>query len=153
MSIAPIIQRVTVGVPPARAFALFAGQIGLWWPKGTTLSKTHHSDIVIEPRAGGRWFERDEQGAEIEWGKVLAWEPPGRLLLCWQLNSKFEYDSAVLSEVELTFEADASGGSLVTLEHRDLERLGVDAERTASSLREGWGKHLGEFAAYADAQD
>jgi uncharacterized protein YndB with AHSA1/START domain len=152
VSIAPIVQSITVKAPPARAFELFASHIGDWWKKGTTLSKTGHVAIVIEPRAGGRWFERDEAGAEIEWGKVLAWEPPARLLLCWQLNSRFEYDPAVLSEVEVTFAPDVGGGSIVTLEHRHLERLGVDAEKTASQLGSGWPTKLADFAAYADRQ-
>jgi uncharacterized protein YndB with AHSA1/START domain len=149
--IAPVVRRVTVKASPERAFQLFARQMGRWWPTGQTIGKSPHVEIVIEPRAGGRWFERDAQGAETEWGKVLAWEPPARLLLGWQLNSRFAYDPELLTEVELTFAPAASRGATVTLEHRNLERFGDDAEKLAGQLGSGWPKHLGEFAAYADA--
>jgi uncharacterized protein YndB with AHSA1/START domain len=107
--------------------------------------------IVVEPRPGGRWFERDAEGAECEWGKVLAWEPPTRVLLGWQLNSRFAYDPEFLTEVELTFAAATGGGSIVTLEHRNLERCGDDAEKIAGLLGGGWPTCLTEFASYADA--
>lgn len=150
MSIAPIIQTVTVTASPARAFDLFARQIGHWWPKDMSLSKPRHDGIFIEPKVDGRWYERDEDGAEIQWGKVLAWEPPGRLLLAWQLNGQFVYDPDLVTEVELTFVPNPGGGSVVKLEHRHLERLGVDAEKVASSLRGGWTPRVAEFAAYAN---
>lgn len=123
-----------------------------WWPKGRTVGKNPHESIVIEPRAGGRWFERDSEGQETHWGKVLAWEPPRRLLLGWQLNSAFAYDPDFLTEVELTFAPAEGGGTLVTLEHRDLERFGVDAARHAALLGGGWPNFLAGFAQYADAQ-
>ncbi len=83
---------------------------------------------------------------------MLAWEPPGRLLLGWQIDSKFAYDPALLTEVELTFAAVEGGGTLVTLEHRNLERFGADAERMAEVLGGGWPTFLGTFRGYADAE-
>jgi uncharacterized protein YndB with AHSA1/START domain len=150
MSVVPIIRRVTVKAPPARAFELFAAHIAEWWPKGRTIGKAPHVAIVIEPRAGGRWFERDADGAETPWGTVLAWEPPSRLLLGWQIDSRWRYDPALVTEVELTFTPADGGGTLVTLEHRLLERFGVDAARHAEALGGGWPAHLAEFAHYAD---
>ncbi len=149
--IAPVVKSVTVKASPERAFELFAGQMGRWWPVGKTIGKSPHVAVVVEPRAGGRWFERDAAGAECEWGKVLAWEPPARLLLGWQLNSKFAYDPEFLTEVELTFAPVPGGGAIVTLEHRNLERFGDDAEKIAKSLGGGWPTFLAEYAAYADA--
>ena len=78
MSIAPIVRTIQVKAPPARAFDLFTSRIGDWWPKG--IGKAPHVAIVMEPRVGGRWFERDADGNETQWGKVLSWEPPARLL-------------------------------------------------------------------------
>jgi uncharacterized protein YndB with AHSA1/START domain len=151
MSIAPIVRTVEVKAPPARAFELFATRMEDWWPRGRTVGKNPHADIVMEPHAGGRWFERDAKGAETHWGKVLAWEPPSRLLLGWQLNSAWTYDPDFLTEVELTFAPAAGGGTRVTLEHRNLERFGADAESHAASLGSGWPGYLGEFARFADS--
>jgi len=152
MSIAPIVHTVQVKAPPARAFEIFTGRIQDWWTKGKTVGKNPHVAIVFEPRAGGGWFERDAEGLETQWGKVLAWEPPQRLLLGWQLNSQWTFDPDFLTEVELTFTPAPGGGTVVRLEHRDLERFGADAEKLAASLNGGWPTHLAEFAQYADNQ-
>jgi uncharacterized protein YndB with AHSA1/START domain len=151
MSIAPIVHTIAVKVPPARAFDLFAARMGDWWPKGKTVGQAPHVAIVIEPHAGGRWFERDADGRETRWGKVLAWEPPSRLLLGWQLNTQWAYDPDLLTEVELTFAPAAGGGTLVTLEHRSLERFGADASRQAEKLNGGWPTRLADLARYADS--
>jgi uncharacterized protein YndB with AHSA1/START domain len=152
MSIAPIVRTVEVKAPPARAFELFATRMGDWWPRGRTVGKNPHAAIVVEPHAGGRWFERDADGEECHWGKVLAWEPPSRLLLGWQLTTAWAYDADFVTEVELTFAPAEGGGTLVTLEHRDLERFGADAERHAASLGGGWPTLLADFARFADTQ-
>ncbi len=114
MSIAPIVQSVTVPVPPDRAFAMFTGSMGRWWQPGKTIGKQPHVAIVIEPRAGGRWFEQDADGNQTDWGHVLAWEPPGLVLLAWQLNASFDYDPELVTEVEITF-SPAGDSTRVTL--------------------------------------
>ena len=151
MSIAPIIRTVQVKAAPGRAFELFATHMERWWPKGRTIGKNPHAAIVIEPRPGGEWFERDADGNKTHWGKVLAWEPPARLLLGWQINTQWGFDPNLVTEVELTFVAAEGGGTLVTLEHRNLERFGTDAARHAEKLGGGWPTHLAQFADYADA--
>lgn len=150
MSIAPIVCAVQVKAAPAQAFEMFASQMAAWWPKGRTIGKNPHVAVIVEPRAGGQWFERDAQGNETHWGKVLVWEPPSRLVFGWQINSQWAYDPDFLTEVELTF-APADGGTIVTLEHRDLERFGADAAKHAATLRGGWPTHLADFARYADS--
>ncbi len=82
---------------------------------------------------------------------MLAWEPPTRLLLGWQVNGDWGYDPEIVTEVELTFATAEDGGPLVTLEHRNLERFGADAIRNAEKIRGGWPTKLAEFARYADA--
>jgi uncharacterized protein YndB with AHSA1/START domain len=151
MSIAPVVKSVVVKAPPERAFQLFATQMGRWWPAGKTIGKSPHVEVVIEPRAGGRWFERDAEGVETNWGKVLAWEPPTRLLLGWQLDSGFAYNPDLVTEVELTFAPGAGGGAVVTLEHRNLERFGDDAEKVAAKIGAGWPQIMADYAGYADA--
>jgi uncharacterized protein YndB with AHSA1/START domain len=151
MSIAPIVRAVQVKAPPARAFDLFVNHMQDWWPKGRTIGKNPHVTIVTEPHEGGRWFERDADGNETQWGKVLAWEPPGRLLLGWQIDSQWTYDPDFVTEVELTFAPADDGGTVVTLEHRNLERFGADAVAHVAALDGGWPTHLAQFVAYADA--
>jgi uncharacterized protein YndB with AHSA1/START domain len=152
MTIAPVVRTVTVKASPARAFDLFTANIERWWPQTHHIGATPFTTVILEPRVGGRWFERDADGVECQWGKVLAWEPPSRLLLGWQITSQWRYDPAFLTELELRFAPAEGGATLVTLEHRDLERFGADAERIASDLAGGWPSISADFATYADAQ-
>jgi uncharacterized protein YndB with AHSA1/START domain len=82
---------------------------------------------------------------------VLAWEPPGRLLLAWQLNSEFAYDPDLITELELTFADQGGGETLVTLEHRNLERMGARAQAMADSFGGGWLAIMQQFADYVGA--
>jgi uncharacterized protein YndB with AHSA1/START domain len=150
MSIDPVHRSITVKTSPARAFEAFAREIGRWWPKRMQIGATPFSDVVMEPHRGGRWFERGADGTEINWGEVLVWDPPRRLLLAWRINASFAYDPALLTELELTF-APEHGGTRVTLEHRNLDRFGDAAERVAEQLRGGWAAPLQAFANFADA--
>ena len=152
MSIAPIVQTVQVKANPARAFELFTSRIAQWWPVGRTIGRNPHVAIVIEPHIDGRWFERDAQGNETQWGKVLAWEPPERVLLAWQIDSTWHFNPQLVTEVELTFVPAAQGGTVVRLEHRNLERFGTDAAHHSDTLRGGWPKYFTLFAEYADTQ-
>ena len=149
MSIAPVKCSVDVKPSMARAFELFATNMGAWWPRGKTPARSPHAALVIEPRKNGRWFERDADGNETLWGKVLAWEPPRRLLLGWQLDHSFNFDGDLLMEVEILFEALAAGGTRVNLEHRNLEQLGAEAEAFAGKVRSGWLERMGNFKQYA----
>lgn len=128
-------KTVTVQAPQAVAFEVFTARIASWWPMATHhIGKADCAAVVMEPRAGGRWFERGVDGSECDWGRVLAWEPPSRVLLAWQLSAAWAFDPAIHTEVEVRF---AAG-----LRHRragDARRLHV-AERLvrhARSLRRG----------------
>jgi uncharacterized protein YndB with AHSA1/START domain len=91
-------------------------------------------EAIIEPRTGGRWYERGVDGSECDWGEVLAYDPPHRLMLSWHLNGEWAYDPdpARASEIEVTFTPEGDG-TRVQLEHRGFERHGA----TAAALREG----------------
>jgi uncharacterized protein YndB with AHSA1/START domain len=143
---APVRKSVRVNAAPARAFEIFTAGAARWWLKTHTINPTKSAlkEVIMEPRAGGRWYERGEDGSECNWGKVLAWEPPSRLLLGWQINGEFKYDPGVLTEVEVRF-TPADGGTLVELEHRNLERLGDRAAAMAEAFSGGWGKLLENF--------
>lgn len=147
---APVRKSVRVGAPPQRAFDVFTRDIGLWWPKTHHIGAAEPETLIIEPRAGGRWFERGTDGVECEIGKVLAWEPPARLVLGWQLTPDWKFDPDLITEVELRFIADGANATRVELEHRNLERLGDRAEglRQQIDSPEGWGGLLALFAKF-----
>ena len=148
MSVVPVKCAVEVKASPPRAFELFAQDMSAWWPRGQTPGGKPHADIVIEPATQGRWFERDADGKETQWGKVLSWEPPRRLLLGWQLNHKFQFDATVLMEVEIRFDELAGGGTRISLEHRDIEQLGSEAKTFAGKVGSGWRERMGNFAEF-----
>lgn len=152
MSIAPIKLAVSVKLSPDRAFEVFTGRMGEWWPKGKTIGKNPHRKVVIEPHAGGRWYEEDEGGTQSDWGRVIDWEPPHRLLLAWQLDASFTYDPDLETEVLLTFQSDGTG-TRVELEHTNLQRFGPSAERVAHQLAGGWPTRLQDFVEFANRGD
>jgi uncharacterized protein YndB with AHSA1/START domain len=141
-------KSVTVAASPERAFEVFTTQMSEWWPrKSHHISDADEARAILEPREGGRWYEVDKDGVECDWGYVLAWEPPRRLVLAWQLTGEWKYDPALVTEVELTFSADGDG-TRVDLEHRDLDRYGDAAAqvRAAVSGEGGWSGLLQLFA-------
>jgi uncharacterized protein YndB with AHSA1/START domain len=137
---APVKKSVVVKADVERSFAAFTSRMGRWWPRSHSIGSAPIADVIVEPRVGGRWYERSSQGAECEWGKVLAWDPPGRVILAWQLDANWKYDPALVLEVEITFTALEGGLTRVDLEHRNLERYGDQAAavRDALGSERGW---------------
>ncbi len=150
MSIAPIRHVIDVKGTPEQAFTLFASRMGDWWPKDKTPGDTPMADIVMEPRTGGRFYEIDAQGAQHQWGTVLVWNPPGQLLIGWQLGNDWRFDPDLVTEVELTFEPAGEGRTRVTLEHRHLERFGDNAEKRRAELNGGWPSRLADYTAFTE---
>lgn len=148
---AAIRKTLEVRATPQKAFEVFTGGIDRWWPKDHTIGKAPLERAVIEPRVGGRWYGIDVEGGEDNWGDVLAWEPPGRLLLAWRISSKWVCDPSVHTEVELTFTDLGDGRCRVDFEHRDLANLGEGADTAAVSMDSGWEGILGRFKAVAEA--
>jgi uncharacterized protein YndB with AHSA1/START domain len=144
---APVRKSIRVNATPDRAFDVFTSGIGRWWPKSHKIGQADLDRPVIEPRAGGRWYELDVDGSECELGKVAVWEPPSRLILIWQLTPEFSFDPDLITEVEVTFTPDGDG-TVVDLEHRDLERMGDQAEAMAETVGGpgGWPALLQLFA-------
>jgi uncharacterized protein YndB with AHSA1/START domain len=148
-------RSIVVRAPQERAFAIFTERMGSWWPlDGYSLGTKPVVDAIVEPRAGGRWYERSEDGSEVDWGRVLTWEPPARVVLAWQVSSEFRPDPDLHTEVEVRFSADGAHRTRVELEHRGLEAYG---ERTAQ-MRDtygsdsGWMGLLRAFAATAGGE-
>lgn len=144
---APVRKSIFVDAPQPLAFEVFTSGIGRWWPKSHTIGNAELDRPVIEPRAGGRWYQLGLDGSECEVGKVDVWDPPSRLVLIWQLTAQFTFDPDLVTEVEVRFTPEGSG-TRVDLEHRHLERLGETAEqlRFAIDSPGGWGGLLALYA-------
>ena len=131
-----VTKSIVVNVSPARAFELFLDQDN-WWP-----ATTHHianppgETVVLQPFVGGRWYERSRDGSETDWGRVLAFDPPHRILLSWLMGSDWNHepDPARASEIEVTFLTENARRTRVVFEHRHLERYGGQAERMRAVL-------------------
>jgi uncharacterized protein YndB with AHSA1/START domain len=149
---APIRKSIHVNTTPERAFKVFTGDMTRWWKPEHHIGTAPFKEVVLEPRVGGRWHEVASDGAECEWGKVLVWEPPHRVVLAWQLTGEWKYDADFVTEVEVRFIADG-GRTRVELEHRNLERYGTksDEVRAAFDLPDGWNGSLVAFAAIVNA--
>ena len=143
-------KTLNVNVPIERAFAAFTEKMGAWWPATHHIGKQAFTEIVIERRKGGRWFERAADGTECEWGRVLAWEPPHRVAFSWHLQSDWTFDPNPdrASEVEIRFFAEDAGKTRVELEHRNLERHGAGWEQVRTGVDSPGGRSaiLEQFA-------
>jgi uncharacterized protein YndB with AHSA1/START domain len=144
-------RSITVEVPRERAFAVFVERMGDWWPVDRYhVGEADAADAVLEPREGGRWYERGDDGVECDWGRVLAYEPPARLVLAWMIGPdwKFDPDPARATEVEVRFLQEGASSTRVELEHRGFEVHGDRAEAMRAPIASdgGWGALLQHFA-------
>src|SRR5262245_15478387 len=145
---------VNVQAPPEVAWRVFTENMGTWWPLATyKIGKANAVDAVIEPRVGGRWYERGDDGSTCDWGRVLSWEPHSRLILSWDISADWQPDPTLKTEVEVRFIAEGDGGTRVELEHRHLDRYGArrDEMRRVFDTEGDWGRLLESFARAAAA--
>ncbi len=149
---ASVRKSLTVKAPLERCFKVFTDGFGTWWPGTHHIAKVEMKDCFIERRAGGRWYERGVDGSECDWGRVLAWEPPNRLVLSWHLGSDWQYHAETWSEVEVTFVAEGPRATRVELVHRHLDRHGEGWRELAKGVsgEGGWSSLLGLFGAAAE---
>ena len=143
---------MNVQAPAAIAWRVFTEQMGRWWPLAVyKIGKANAVDAIIEPRVGGRWYERGDDGGTCEWGSVLSWEPPSRLVLSWDIDANWQYDPNLKTEIEVRFIAEGKEVTRVELEHRKLDRYGArrDEMRHIFNTEGDWGRLLAMFAARA----
>lgn len=148
-TIPPLTGTVTVAVPIEQAFEVFTRRFDTWWPHQFHIGAAEVDQIVLEPRVGGRWYERGTDGSECDWGRVLAWEPPHRVLFTWQINGFFQFDPdpTHASEIEVRFRADYPEQTVVEVEHRHLDRLeGGETVRSTIEGGGGWALLLEGYA-------
>ena len=142
-------KAVSVQAPPAVAWRVFTEQMGSWWPLANyKIGKANAEDAVIEPHVGGRWYERGDDGSTCDWGVVLSWEPPSRLVLSWDISADWQPDPTLKTEIEVRFIPVGKDGTRVELEHRLLDRYGArrDEMRRIFDTEGDWGRLLQLFA-------
>ncbi len=150
---AAVRKTLVVQASPETAFKVFTDGFDRWWPRSHHIGKAELAKAILEPRAGGRWYEVCVDGSECEWGDVLTWDPPRRLVLAWRLNAQWAYDPDLLTEVEVQFVPVADGQTRIDFEHRGFERMGAGGEAARAGVDgpEGWGAILAEFKTAAEA--
>jgi hypothetical protein len=149
-----VFRTVSVPLTQARAFELFTTRMTEFWLKEHSIGASELAEVVVEPRNGGRWFERGVDGKECQWGRVAAWDPPRKVLLLWQIGVDWQFDPEFETEVEVTFSEDGLGRTRVDLRHRNLQRYGdkTDQMRAIFDDPAGWTGTLAGFVDLADAQ-
>ena len=143
-------REVTVEASQQRAFDAFTEQFGDFKPKEHNLMASPIVETTFEPRVGGNIVDRAEDGSECRWARVLAYEPPGRVVFSWDISPywQLEADQANTSEVEVRFIAEGPDRTRVELEHRNLDRHGPGWEGVRDGIAEegGWPTYLARYA-------
>jgi len=148
-------KSVLVNAPIAHAFKVFTEKFDTWWPRTHHIAKVEPFKAVLELRTGGRWYERGADGSECEWGRVLEFSPPTRVVFSWCIRPDFtvESDPSKASRVEVSFHEEGNTKTRVELVHTHLDRHGGDWEKLRDSVgsQGGWGGIMEMFASAATA--
>jgi uncharacterized protein YndB with AHSA1/START domain len=143
----PLRLSFEIRCPAEHAFEIWTTRLSTWWPKGHSASGDPGTDVVFEPRLGGRIFERTPDGTEIEWGEITRWSPPVRLGYVWHIGR----DRTEATDVALTFVDLGDGTTRLDIVHSGWERLGARGQQWREANASGWGALIPCFAAAADA--
>ena len=130
----PLRNTFELDVARDHAFETWTARIDQWWPRTHSWSTDPGLEVVLEPRLGGRLYERTPDGAEFEWGEVTIWDPTAKFGYLWHLKA----DRADASDVVVTFEALAEQRTRVSIEHIGWERLGADGLDWHDTEMGGW---------------
>lgn len=141
---------IVVDAPAQEAFDVFTKDIGSWWNPDHHILDGELAEMIFEPRVGGHVIDRATDGKECRWARVLAYDPPRRFVISWDISLQwqFEPDPAKTSEIEVRFTPESPERTLVELEHRHLERHGEGWEGMRDSVGSpsGWQGGLQLFA-------
>jgi uncharacterized protein YndB with AHSA1/START domain len=140
---------IVVEAPIDQAFRVFTEDFDRVKPREHNLLPVEIAETVFEPRAGGRLYDRGVDGSEFEWARVLAFEPPNRVVFSWDISPQWQPESDLerTSEVEVRFIAESPERTRVELEHRNLDRHGDGWESMRDELGSegGWPLYLERF--------
>jgi uncharacterized protein YndB with AHSA1/START domain len=147
---------VVIEAPIERAFDAFTQDFDRIKPREHNLLGVEIAESIFEPHVGGYLLDRGVDGSECRWARVLAYEPPHRLVFSWDISPHWQLESDLdrASEVEVRFTAETATRTRVQLEHRNLDRHGQDWEALRDGVggSEGWPLYLQRYAAaFAEA--
>ena len=141
---------IVVDAPIERAFSVFTEDFGSFKPPEHNLLGVEIAETVFEPRVGGQLYDRGVDGSECRWARVLAYEPPSRVVFSWDINPQWQIETDLdkTSEVEVRFFEESAERTRVELEHRNLDRHGDgwEPERDAVGSDGGWPLYLQRYA-------
>lgn len=136
-----------IACPQEHAFDVWTNRLSSWWPKGHSASGDPDTTVVLEPRLGGRIFERTPDGTEIDWGEITSWSPPERLEYLWHI----QHDRRDATVVEITFVGLGEGRTRLDIVHSGWERLGADGAAWREANSGGWNALVPSFTEAAEA--
>jgi uncharacterized protein YndB with AHSA1/START domain len=141
---------IVVEAPIERAFSVFTDDFGSFKPPDHNLLDVEIAETVFESHVGGNIYDRGVDGSECRWARVLAYEPPNRVVFSWDISAQWQIETDLdkTSEVEVRFIAESPDRTRVELEHRNLDRHGEgwEAERDGVGGDQGWPLYLNRFA-------
>ena len=144
-------MQLVVAAPIERAFRVFTEQFDRIKPRQHNLLGVEIAETVFEPRVGGHVYDRGVDGSECRWARVLAYEPPHRVVISWDIDPRWRIETNPdrTSEVEVRFVAESPERTRVELEHRNLDRHGAgwQGEREVVGSEGGWPLYLQRFGA------
>jgi uncharacterized protein YndB with AHSA1/START domain len=142
-------QQIVVEAPIERAFRVFTEEFGAFKPREHNLLPVPIAETVFEPRVGGHIYDRGADGSECRWARVLAYEPPDRVVFSWDISPQWRIETNLekTSEVEVRFFSEGPGRTRVELEHRNLERHGEGWESVRDGVAHdaGWPLYLQRY--------
>lgn len=148
-------RQIVVAAPIDRAFTVFTDRFGDFKPPEHNMLPVPIAETVFEPKVGGHIYDRGTDGSECRWARILAYEPPTRVLFSWDIGPTWqvETDPEHASEVEVTFIAETPDRTRVELEHRHIDRHGPGWESVSDGVGhdEGWPLYLDRYAALLGA--
>ena len=144
-------KEIVVDAPVELAFKTFTERLGDFKPPEHNLLAVPIAETVFEPFVGGHILDRGEDGSECRWARVLAFDPPDRVVFSWDISPQWQIvtDPEEASEVEVRFVAESPERTRVELEHRLLDRHGPGwpAVRDGVDADEGWPLYLSRYVA------
>ena len=113
-------HHVIVDAPIDRAFTVFTERFGDFRPPEHNLRGARIAETTFEPRVGGHISDHAVDGTECRWARVLAYEPPDRVVFSWDISPNWQVETNPdhTSEVEVRFIAETPERTRLELEYR-----------------------------------